>query len=93
MVEKLFIKHKLLNLKEKKRKANGATVSPTHQSSLSVERGRRSSERRPQSEYHTGNQLRREERRKSKSLQRLNEAMDLDNFDFKANGTAFSNFL
>ena len=86
MVEKLFIKHKLLSLKEKKRKANGNTVSsPPSQ----VDRGRRGSERRPQSEYHTGHQLRREERRKSKSLQRLNEAMDLDNFDFKANGMAF----
>lgn len=83
MVEKLFIKHKLLSLKEKKRKANGNTVSspPTH-----VDRGRRSSERRPQSEYHTGHHIRREERRKSKSLQRLNEAMDSDNLDFKANG-------
>jgi len=89
MVEKLFIKHKLLSLKEKKRKANGNTVhSPTP---TQVDRGRRTgSERRPQSEYHTGHHhMKREERRKSKSLQRLNEAMDLDNLDFKANGTAF----
>lgn len=85
MVEKLFIKHKLLSLKEKKRKANGNTVNspPTQLDG----RGRRGSERRPQSEYNPGgHQIRREERRKSKSLQRLNEAMDLDNFDFKANG-------
>ena len=87
MVEKLFIKHKLLSLKEKKRKANGNTVnSPPTQ----VDRGRRGSERRPQSEYNpAGHQMRREERRKSKSLQRLNEAaMDVDNFDCKANGMA-----
>ena len=84
MVEKLFIKHKLLSLKEKKRKANGNTVNspPT--------RGRTGSEKRPQSYHHTGNHgMRREERRKSKSLQRLNEdLMDLDNFDTKANGMA-----
>ena len=90
MVEKLFIKHKLLSLKEKKRKANGNTVnSPPTQ----VDRGRGASLRRPQSEYNPGGHhhikgLKREERRKSKSLQRLNEAMDLDNFDFKANGMA-----
>lgn len=85
MVEKLFIKHKLLSLKEKKRKANGNTVnSPPTQ----VDRGRRDSERRPRSEYHPG-QISREDRRKSKSLQRINqEAMDLDNFDVKANGMA-----
>ena len=90
MVEKLFIKHKLLSLKEKKRKANGNTVSspPTQ-----VDR-RRGSERRPQSEYNPSHGMRREERRKSKSLQRLNqEAMDLDNFDFKANGTALLLFF
>ena len=78
-----------MSLKEKKRKANGNTVhSPTP---TQVDRGRRTgSERRPQSEYHTGHHhMKREERRKSKSLQRLNEAMDLDNLDFKANGTAF----
>ena len=91
MVEKLFIKHKLLSLKEKKRKANGNTVnSPPTQ--VDGNRGRKGSlkERRPQSEYHTGNHgMRREERRKSKSLQRLNEdLMDLDNFDYKANGMA-----
>lgn len=88
MVEKLFIKHKLLSLKEKKRKANGNTVNspPTQLDG----RGRRGSERRPQSEYNPGgHQIRREERRKSKSLQRLNEAaMDVDNFDCKANGMA-----
>ena len=87
MVEKLFIKHKLLSSKEKKRKANGNTVNspPTQLDG----RGRRGSERRPQSEYNPGgHQIRREERRKSKSLQRLNEAYDLDNFDFKANGMA-----
>jgi len=83
MVEKLFIKNKLLNLKEKKRKANGNTVSGA--SPVNVDRGRRSSDRRPQSEYHGGHPLKKEERRKSKSLQRLNEAMDTD-FNFKANG-------
>ena len=55
---------------------------------------RRGSERRPQSEYNPSHGMRREERRKSKSLQRLNqEAMDLDNFDFKANGTALLLFF
>ena len=89
MVERLFVKHKLLSLKDKKRKANGNTATP-----IQIDRGRRSSDRhdrRPQSEYHGGSHgggLKREERRKSKSLQRLNEAMDLDGFDFKANGMA-----
>ena len=101
MVERLFVKHKLLSLKDKKRKANGNTVA-SGATPIQIDRGRRSSDRhdrRPQSEYHGGshggglNQLKREERRKSKSLQRLNEAMDLEGFDFKANGMASKWYL